>query len=101
MCRARRMERGGHALAFGRDDRGEPIFVGKAEPARRIVTDGAVRRFLDIVIIGVEYRLAAQIVRRADVDSPTVLLLRVGRLSEPVDQRKAARAERRALGLAS
>src|SRR3546814_6997987 len=39
IVRARRTDRGGHALAFGRDDRGEPIFVGKAEPARRIVTD--------------------------------------------------------------
>src|SRR3546814_7246320 len=88
IVRARRTDRGGHALAFGRNDRGEPIFVGEAEPARRIVTHGAVRRFLDIVIIGVEYRLAAQIAGRADVDRPAVLLVRVGRLAEPVDQRK-------------
>src|SRR3546814_16352662 len=81
IVRARRTDRGGHALAFGRDDRGEPIFVGKAEPARRIVTDGAVRRFLDIVIIGVEHRLAAQKARRADVDRPAVLLVRVDRKS--------------------
>src|SRR3546814_20994073 len=41
-------------------------------------------------------RLAARIAGRADVDRPAVLLVRVGRLAEPVDQRQAARAHRRA-----
>src|SRR3546814_7464596 len=44
-------------------------------------------------------RLAARMAGRADVDRPAVLLVRVGRLAEPVDQRKAARAHRRAAAI--
>src|SRR3546814_19682731 len=74
------------------NDRGEPIFVGEAEPGGAVIFDGST--LVEVLIVDVEDRLAAEEAGRAAMVGPTALFVRVGRLAVAVDQRIAARADR-------
>src|SRR3546814_2913411 len=94
---ARRAQRGVDALALRGNDRGEPIFVGEAEPGGAVIFDGST--LVEVLIVDVEDRLSAEEAGWADMVGPTALFVRVGRLAVAVDQRIAARHDRRAAGV--
>src|SRR3546814_992885 len=66
---ARRAQRGVDALALRGNDRGEPIFVGEAEPGGAVIFDGST--LVEVLIVDVEDRLAAEEAGRADMVGPT------------------------------